>query len=372
MLVLGLEHAVDLHDEVLQVEGLGQQLGLGRGAAALERDGGEAGDEHDADAGSIALAFWASSMPSISGMTMSVRSRSNALGLEQRHRLGAAVDGLDVIADPLQRALQIFAHRRIVFGQEDSRHRHNYAPIDCFCQKRMRHSRVAAPHVSPNVGRNLTVTDRSPPPSSIAPRGDLPVLLSVPHSGRDYPEWLVDMAAARQPALATLEDPLVDRLVWRAIQRGAGAVIARAPRAAIDCNRAEHDIDPSVVDGARSGRMSARARGGLGIVPARTQQHGHLWRRAISAVQLERAARPGAPALPRAIDEQLSLLLDRFGCALLLDCHSMPPPPEGVAPVVFGDGRGSTADSWLSREALAIANGCGFRPPSTCLLPADM
>ena len=38
----------------------------------------------------------------------------------------------------------------------------------------------------------------------------------------------------------------------------------------------------------------------------------------------------------------------------------MPPPPEGVAPVVIGDRRGSTADFWLSREALAIANGCGF------------
>ena len=193
-----------------------------------------------------------------------------------------------------------------------------------------------------------------------APRGDLPVLLSVPHSGRDYPEWLVDMASGGRPALATLEDPLVDRLVWRAIQRGAGAVIARAPRAAVDCNRAEHDIDPSVVDGARSGRMSARARGGLGIVPGRTQQHGHLWRRAISAVQLGERLDQAHRPYHRAIDEQLSLLMDRFGCALLLDCHSMPPPPEGVAPVVIGDGRGSTADFWLSREALAIANGCGF------------
>jgi len=119
------------------------------------------------------------------------------------------------------------------------------------------------------------------------PRGDLPVLLSVPHSGRDYPEWLIALAASGKPALATLEDPLVDRLVWRALQRGCGAVIARAPRAAVDCNRAEDEVDPSVVDGARRGRVSARARGGLGIVPARTQQHGYLWRRAISQNQLE-------------------------------------------------------------------------------------
>ena len=193
-----------------------------------------------------------------------------------------------------------------------------------------------------------------------APRGPLPVLLSVPHSGRDYPDWLVADAAAGRSALATLEDPLVDRLVWRALQRGCGAVIARAPRAAIDCNRAEDDIDPSVVDGAGRGRVTARARGGLGIVPSRTQQHGYLWRRPITPVQLfdrlEQAHRP----YHGAIDEQISLLLDRFGCALLIDCHSMPPPSRGIPPIIFGDCRGRTADAWVSRDAMEIARGCGF------------
>jgi N-formylglutamate amidohydrolase len=198
------------------------------------------------------------------------------------------------------------------------------------------------------------------PPIIHPPRGDLPVLLSVPHSGRDYPGWLVDMASGGRRALVSLEDPLVDRLVWRALQRGVGAVIAQAPRAAIDCNRAEDEIDPSVIDGARRGPITARARGGLGIVPARTQQHGYLWRRAISPKQLtdrlDQAHRP----YHRAVEEQLGLLVDRFGCALLLDCHSMPPPPEGVPPLVFGDCRGRSADSWIGREAMTIAARLGF------------
>jgi N-formylglutamate amidohydrolase len=156
----------------------------------------------------------------------------------------------------------------------------------------------------------------------------LPVLLSVPHSGRDYPDWLVENASAGRPALSMLEDPLVDRLVWRALQRGCGAVIARTPRAAVDCNRAEDDIDPSVVDGARRGRVTARARGGLGIVPSRTQQHGYLWRRPITPL-------------------------------LLIDCHSMP-PPEGTPPIVFGDCRGRTAEPWVSRDAVEIARSCGL------------
>jgi N-formylglutamate amidohydrolase len=199
-----------------------------------------------------------------------------------------------------------------------------------------------------------------PSPIIHEPRGDLPVLLSVPHSGREYPEWLVGLAGGGKPALAVLEDPLVDRLVWRALQRGCGAVIARAPRAAIDCNRAEDDVDPSVVDGARRSRISARARGGLGIVPARTQQHGYLWRRAITSKQLEERLSHAHRPYHAAIEAQLALLLDRFGCALLLDCHSMPPPPEGVASMVFGDCRGRSADSWVSAEAIAISKRCGF------------
>ena len=199
-----------------------------------------------------------------------------------------------------------------------------------------------------------------PSPIIHQPRGDLPVLISVPHSGRDYPDWLLALSGGGKSALTPLEDPLVDRLVWRALQRGCGAVIARAPRAAVDCNRAEDDVDPSVIDGAKRGRVSARARGGLGIVPARTPQHGYLWRRAITPVQLEERLAQAHRPYHEAIETLLALLTDRFGCALLLDCHSMPPPPEGVAPIVFGDCRGRTADGWISAEAATICRRSGF------------
>ena len=202
--------------------------------------------------------------------------------------------------------------------------------------------------------------NKLPPPTIHQPRGQLPVLLSVPHSGRDYPDWLIGLAAAGRPSLTTLEDPFVDRLIWRALQRGCGAVISRTPRAAVDCNRGEDEVDPSVVEGARRTRVSARARGGLGIVPSRTAQHGYLWRRAITPKQLDERLNQAHRPYHEAVEAQLALLLDRFGCALLLDCHSMPPPPQGVPPLVFGDCRGRTADSWISSEAVAIAGRLSF------------
>jgi N-formylglutamate amidohydrolase len=137
-------------------------------------------------------------------------------------------------------------------------------------------------------------------------------------------------------------------------------VVAQAPRAAIDCNRAEDEVDPAIVEGARRGRSTARARGGLGIIPSRTQQHGFLWRRIVSTRQLDDRLDQAHRPYHQAIQQQLDLLLDRFGCALLLDCHSMPPPQPGIPPIVFGDCRGRSADSWVSREALAIARDHGF------------
>jgi N-formylglutamate amidohydrolase len=198
-----------------------------------------------------------------------------------------------------------------------------------------------------------------PPPILHPARGDLPVLLSIPHSGRDYPEWLVDEARHGFGSLQSLEDPFVDRLAWRALGRGVGAVIAAAPRAGVDCNRGEDEVDPMLVQMQRRSRPSPRARGGLGIVPSRTAAHGQLWRRPMREDELERRLDDAYRPYHRAIEDQLALIADRFGCALLLDCHSMPPSKNSAA-VVFGDRFGRSAAPWLMSKALSVASAAGL------------
>lgn len=160
-------------------------------------------------------------------------------------------------------------------------------------------------------------------------------------------------------ALEPLEDPLVDRLVWRALAKGTAAVIALAPRAAVDCNRAEDEVDPTIIATARFARPSARARGGLGIVPSRTAAHGHLWRRQIGAAEFEQRLDEAYRPYHRAIEEQLSLLAQRFGGAVLIDCHSMP-ATRGTPSIVFGDRFGRSAAPWLMQQALRTAEDLGF------------
>lgn len=184
------------------------------------------------------------------------------------------------------------------------------------------------------------------------------MLLSIPHSGRAYPDWLVANAAGGRAALESLEDPLVDRLAWRAVALGVGAVIARAPRAAIDCNRSAEEIDPAVIAGMGCDPVGRRARGGLGIVPGRTA-HGRLWRRAIDESELRRRVAEAHAPFHLAIAEELASLRAAHGWALLVDCHSMP-RRRGQAEVVIGDRHGASAVGWLAGEAARIARDDGW------------
>lgn len=198
-----------------------------------------------------------------------------------------------------------------------------------------------------------------PPPLVHEPRAALPVLLSVPHSGREYPQWLVANAARGRPALEALEDPLVDRLAWRAVSRGIGAVIARAPRAAIDCNRAADEIDPEAIADAGCEAVGARAKGGLGIIPSRSAPHGRLWRRPVSREELDRRLAEAHASFHDAIADRLDRLLATHGRALLVDCHSMP-HRRGQAEIILGDRHGGSAALWLTAEAGRIARADGW------------
>ena len=192
-----------------------------------------------------------------------------------------------------------------------------------------------------------------PAPDLIAARSALPLLLSIPHSGRAYPGWLVRDSAAGLPSLAALEDPLVDRLAGRALGLGVGAVIARCPRAAIDCNRAPDEIDPDVIAGAPEA-TSARARSGLGIVPGRTAASGHLWRRPIASAELDRRLALVHAPYHDAIELGLDRLAIAHGGAVLLDCHSMP-HRRGQAELVIGDRHGTSANRAVTDTAARIA-----------------
>lgn len=195
----------------------------------------------------------------------------------------------------------------------------------------------------------------SPPPFRVlgAP-GRLPVLISVPHAGCVYSAALLGASRLPASALGVLEDPLVDRLVEGAVAAGAMAIVANAPRAEIDLNRALDDLDPAMVSWPVVGtRASRRASAGLGLIPSRIAGRGAIWRRSLSPQEVERRIDGIYQPYHGALAAALVRMRARFGVAVLLDCHSMPPRSSEAPGIVLGDRYGVSCDAAFMRAAEA-------------------
>lgn len=191
----------------------------------------------------------------------------------------------------------------------------------------------------------------------------IPLLIAVPHAGRAYPRALLQDMRHAEAAALKLEDRYVDRLaIAIAREVGAGLVVAQAPRAMIDLNRAPDDVDWDMfaksAPPARGARApSRRARSGLGLIPRRLPGLGEIWRRRQDQEELDaRIANVHEPYHAR-IARDLTELRARWGAALLLDLHSMPPLATGTAgfapQYVVGDRFGGSCHGCVTAAAFA-------------------
>ncbi|MBN8501153.1 MAG: N-formylglutamate amidohydrolase [Sphingomonadales bacterium] len=194
----------------------------------------------------------------------------------------------------------------------------------------------------------------------------LPIVVAVPHAGRAYPEAVLQQM--RNPGFATLrlEDRYVDRL-GEGIARSTGAalLVAHAPRAMIDLNRAIDDVDWGMFVRSEPSERSVspaglRARNGLGLIPRRIPGLGELWKRRHDETEL--LARIAAIHDPyhAVLAAQLSQIRMRWGAALLIDLHSMPPlgrrGSSNAPEFVVGDRFGASCDGALVASCFSYFN----------------
>lgn len=192
-----------------------------------------------------------------------------------------------------------------------------------------------------------------PPFERLGPNyAQTPLVVAVPHAGRYYPAAIEKDRAVARRVLEDLEDRHADRLIMRAVEEGAVAIVGTHARAWIDLNRSEEDAsDPGAAD------ASARARAGLGLVPSRLAGR-PLWRRTPGATEIrDRIAALHGP-YHEAIAEALAAAKAVHGFALLVDCHSMPSlgrPGRPGARVVIGDRHGASAGARVAEAAAATS-----------------
>jgi N-formylglutamate amidohydrolase len=194
-----------------------------------------------------------------------------------------------------------------------------------------------------------------------------PVLISIPHAGRDYPDLVFNSLRLPRSALVRLEDRYSDLLARKAIAQGYPAVIAHRARAWIDLNRDESDIDVDMVRGADRAHYpapGAKQRGGLGLIPRRLSGEGDLWKGPFELSDIEHRIESFHRPFHGTVSCILDRIRDKFGIAVLLDLHSMPPLTKvqgaHVAQFVIGDRFGKSAGSQFAELLMARIRGQGY------------
>jgi len=206
----------------------------------------------------------------------------------------------------------------------------------------------------------------------------LPVLVAVPHAGRAYPDHVLNGFREEELCQLRLEDRHVDQIgVSVAKATGTGLLVAHAPRAMLDLNRAHDDIDWDMIAGARkrarpaqtivgkAGSANRRARSGLGLVPRRLPGFGEIWRHPLGRDELDARIDHIHRPYHDFLQSELGRIRDAWGSALLIDLHSMPPlrqqNGQTRAPqIVLGDRFGASCAGSLLGKAFRYLEASGY------------
>jgi N-formylglutamate amidohydrolase len=175
--------------------------------------------------------------------------------------------------------------------------------------------------------------------------------------------------ALDREAIRSSEDAFVDHLFDVAPGHGAPLLVARAPRAFIDLNRATDELDPAVIEGILRTPHNPRVSSGLGVIPRVVAGGRAIYRGKLSLAEAEHRIshfwHPYHQALAAIIDETRTA----FGGAILIDCHSMPHeaieahsrPGQPRPDVVLGDRFGVAAGQEVMDRVHATFEASGLR-----------
>lgn len=200
-------------------------------------------------------------------------------------------------------------------------------------------------------------------------RRDTAVVFASPHSGSEYFAPFLSQAVLNQDTIRSSEDAFVDRLFASAPSHGAPLLCARAPRAFVDLNRAADELDPALIHGVRRVTHNPRVASGLGVIPRVVANGRAIYRGKIPVDEAHHRIatwwRPYHDCLQTLLDESRN----RFGEAILIDCHSMPhealdhvgPPGAPRPDVVLGDRFGASAASGIVEQIEAAFTRAGLR-----------
>lgn len=198
-----------------------------------------------------------------------------------------------------------------------------------------------------------------------------PLIFASPHSGRVYPNDMMEAARLDAHAIRRSEDVLVDELIASATAHGAAVISAAYARAYIDLNREPFELDQGMFADklpAFARARTARVAAGLGAIARVVSEGQEIYRRKLTFAEakgrIEAAHRPYHAALEGLVEAARAA----HGFAILIDWHSMPSAAARSAgrdsrscDMVLGDRFGAACAAVLPNRAERELERLGYR-----------
>lgn len=219
----------------------------------------------------------------------------------------------------------------------------------------------------PEGGESIAQPAPEPPFVLIEPlRRTTPLIFASPHSGRRYPADLLADARVALISLRRSEDAYVDELFAGAAAHGASVLSATIARAYVDLNRDPAELDPEMFDERPPQSVhltSARVQAGLGAIPRVSGDGQTIYRRKLALSEAERRITAVHRPYHAMLQNLMAETREAFGCAVLIDCHSMPSNARGAhAPdIVLGDRFGASCHPSVTALVEATLRRQGYR-----------
>ena len=165
-----------------------------------------------------------------------------------------------------------------------------------------------------------------------------PLVIAFPHSGDLYPADFQYRDGLSYGEIDYPADKYVDELFGAATDLGLSTIRANFPRAYIDVNRHQHDIDPGMLDAPDSwyGRIqpTGAQADGSGLFWSQAK-HLPVYDRKLSLAEVKMRLATCFVPYHQALTSLIERTRRTFGTVCLLDCHSMmqfDPPARGNRP----------------------------------------
>ena len=193
------------------------------------------------------------------------------------------------------------------------------------------------------------------------------VVFASPHSGRDYPQEMLDVSVLDSKTIRLSEDAFVDEIFASAPELGSPLLVANMPRAYVDLNRAKTELDPALIKDVRGHGLNPRVASGLGVIPRVVANGRPIYDGKLPFSVAEHRLKECWIPYHSCLQGLLDRAREKFGRSVLIDCHSMPhaavsprnmnsPSPE----IIIGDRFGAAAATDLVEEVHLAFERAGF------------